>query len=74
MKKLKLSELKLGDSEVLTREELKKVLGGMGSGGAGEGGQAACCWINYPDDCSKCVDYINGMSCDQGQMLVTCVY
>ncbi len=34
MKKLKLSELNLSDAEVLTREELKKVLGGNGSGGA----------------------------------------
>jgi len=41
MKKLKLSELNLGGSEVLTREQLKKVLGGTGSGsddsGSGSG-------------------------------------
>lgn len=32
MKKLKLSELNLGSAEVLTREQLKKVLGDDGSG------------------------------------------
>lgn len=35
MKKLKLSELNLSEAAVLTREELKKVLGGDGSGGGG---------------------------------------
>lgn len=33
MRKLKLSELNLGSAEVLTREQLKKVLGGVASGG-----------------------------------------
>jgi len=37
MKKLKLKALELGASEVLTREQLKNVLGGDGSGG-GSGG------------------------------------
>ena len=32
MKKLKLQALKLGAKELLTREQLKKVLGGYGSG------------------------------------------
>jgi len=36
MKKLKLEELNLGNAEVLSREELKKVLGG--GSGAGSGG------------------------------------
>ncbi len=40
MKKLKLSKLNLGDAEVLTREQLKTVLGGMGSGGSGSGGNS----------------------------------
>ena len=43
MKKLKLEELNLGYAEVLSREELKKVLGGMGSGGSGGGSGAGCC-------------------------------
>jgi len=42
MKKLKLSELNLGNAEILTRGQLKKVLGGLGSGG-GEGD--ANCYI-----------------------------
>lgn len=40
MKKLKLEELNLGSVEVLSREELKKVLGGLGSGGGS--GDAGC--------------------------------
>ncbi len=36
MKKLKLSRLDLGDAEVLSREELKMVLGGAGSGGGSD--------------------------------------
>ena len=57
MKKLKLSELNLGNAEVLSREELKKVLGGMGSGGgSGDGRVWQCCWKDYPEDCSSCGD------------------
>lgn len=33
MKKIKLSELNLKNAEVLTREQLKKILGGLSSGG-----------------------------------------
>lgn len=40
MKKLKLNELTLSSAEVLTREQLRKVLGGDGSGG---GGGNDCC-------------------------------
>lgn len=37
MKKLKLSELNLSNTEVLTREQLKKILGGVSaSGGSGD--------------------------------------
>lgn len=43
MKKLKLKALELGAKEVLTRKQLKNVLGGAGSGsGSGSGGG------NYP--------------------------
>ena len=51
MKKLKLNVAELGATEILTREELKKVLGGTGSGsgsgigyvsGCGKLGQAHC--------------------------------
>ncbi|HLR36883.1 MAG TPA: hypothetical protein VK084_02465 [Chitinophagaceae bacterium] len=76
MKKLKLEKLNLGnDAEVLSREELKKVLGGMGSGGSG-GGSGYCgtwgtahCGGNYiPKKCGGprgnyvvyCADPITG--------------
>jgi len=39
---------------VLSREELKKVLGGHESEGSGEGRVWQCCWIDYPEDCSSC--------------------
>src|SRR5699024_7474979 len=44
-------ELNLGnDAEVLSREELKKVLGGMGSGGSGGGsGSGIYCSVSYRD-------------------------
>jgi len=35
MKKLKLTSLSLSNSEILSREQLKNVLGGDGSGGGG---------------------------------------
>jgi len=41
MKKLKLKALNLGASEVLTREQLKNIMGGDGSGG-GSGGPGSC--------------------------------
>jgi len=43
MKKLKLEELNLGNAEVLSREELKKVFGGMGSGAGGGSGNCGEC-------------------------------
>jgi len=48
MKKLKLRALELGASELLTREQLKNVMGGDGSGG-GSGG--SCQYFEY---CYKC--------------------
>jgi len=42
MKKLKLKALELGASELLTREQLKSVLGGDGSGGGSGGGGFGC--------------------------------
>ena len=43
MKKLKLRALELGATEILTREQLKKVLGGSGSGtGSGGSGGLGC--------------------------------
>lgn len=43
MKKLKLKALELGATELLTREQLKNVIGGSGSGsGAGGSGMSVC--------------------------------
>jgi len=46
MKKIKLEELNLGNAEVLSREELKKVWGGIGSESGGGGGSDVTCRIN----------------------------
>ena len=59
MKKLKLNELNLGNAEVLTREELKKVLGGMGSGSGGTNCTDSCetdsdCNGGSENSCNKC--------------------
>lgn len=61
-------ELNLGnDAEVLSRKELKEVLGGMGSGGSGGGSGNCnmCCWDDYGNDCSAC-------SCKDGSHLSSC--
>jgi hypothetical protein len=47
MKKLKLGKLNLSNAEVLTREQLKKVLGGDGSGGGS--GTSWYCWNEFTD-------------------------
>ncbi len=56
MKKLKLSRLDLGAAEVLSREELKMVLGGAGSGG----GSGSCE--------SGCADPGKQSTCDEGEI------
>lgn len=43
MKKFKFSKLNLDDANILSREELKHVLGGDGYGGGGYG-NGGCCW------------------------------
>ena len=59
MKKLKLNVAELGATEILTREELKKVLGGAGSGsGSGSGNE---CTSLSKDACS------NSVSCKDSQ-------
>ena len=49
-------ELNLGnDAEVLSRKELKKVLGGMGSGGSGGGsGSDVTCTVKCPSGDTSC--------------------
>lgn len=42
MKKLKLQALQLGAKEVLSRSQLKEILGGDGSGGSGGTGWSYC--------------------------------
>lgn len=68
MHKLKLSELNLSDAEVLTRDQLKKVLGGDGSGGGSMCNQ--CCYNDYPNDCSTCNE---NSYCPSGQFLRNCL-
>ena len=40
MKKLKLRAIELGAIEILTREQLKKILGGDGGSGSGGGSES----------------------------------
>lgn len=49
MKKLKLNLQHFEGAEVLTRSQLKKVLGGDDGGGSGDGGSVAC---KSDDDCN----------------------
>ncbi len=72
MKKLKLEELNLGNAGVLSREELKKVLGGMGSGGGS--GDVMCCDKNNPQDCGICMPFDMMGSCPSGQIMGPCIY
>jgi hypothetical protein len=52
MKKLKLKALELGAKELLTREQLKMVLGGdFGSGSGSGSGSGTTCNCNSSDDC-----------------------
>lgn len=70
MKKLKLQALDLGVSEILTREQLKNVMGGDGSGG-GRCSNDRFCSMYQPGDsgCAemqsgqcRCVRYSNGVA------------
>ena len=49
MKRLKLKELKVDNAEMLSREQLKKVLGGMGSDPGGGGSGSIICSYDYTD-------------------------
>lgn len=72
MKKLKLQALDLGVSEILTREQLKNVMGSDGSGGGGArcstdrlcsmygGWDGGCAQMSSTDQC-RCVKYVNGV-------------
>ena len=86
MKKLKLRAIELGATEILTREQLKKVLGGdfgsgNGSGGSGSGSSwPGCRPAGYPchtGDIQRCC---SGLACrpdpyDQVNLLsYTCQY
>jgi len=78
MKKLSLSKLNLNSSDILTREQLKGVLGGVEAppplpGGGGSGSSCyQCCWDNYPNDCSKCVIAGSDWTCVTGASLKSC--
>lgn len=66
MKKLKLKALELGAKELLTREQLKMVLGGDDGSGSGSGsGSGIKCDCNTSADCKDtakptCVNGCNG--------------
>lgn len=71
MKKLKLNQTNFAGAEVLGRAELKKVMGGMGSGADDCKGE--CDWDNpCPADKPTCDFYVEtGPKC-QGQTLTYC--
>ena len=69
MKKLKLDQQKFAGAEVLSRAQLRKVMGGEGSGNSPK--VAACCGKAVNDDCNftlacgfeskgKCQSYFTG--------------
>jgi len=69
MKKLKLDFQSL-NAEVLTRNQLKQILGGDDGSGGGAGGKYKCCPKGQPDSqfCSTCVTVPAGSHavCSQG--------
>jgi len=60
MKKLRLRALDLGAKEVLSREQLKHILGGDGSGGIGGSGSGC----TNPTECNGFTTCINGVCTD----------
>ena len=68
MKKLKLNLAESG-KEMLSREQMKKVLGGDYGSGGGE----KCCWNNDPSNCSTCTQGANSSwTCSAGSTLTKC--
>lgn|GEM_PF-1610530 len=59
MKKLKLKLQELSNAEVLTRQQLKKVLGGEGLVGTTVTAQKQCCTCTYNDGSQKDVTCLN---------------
>lgn len=61
MKKLRLKACELEGAEILSREQLKKVLGGDGSGtgtgGSGTGFDDTTTAGSYPINCGSCIVY-----------------
>ena len=70
MKTLKLKAFDLGADEILTRSQLKNVLGGDVKRAASARYQ--CCWINDPSNCSKCVDTRPNYTCAEDSLAVVC--
>lgn len=67
MKKLKLQALNFRAQEILTRDQLKTIVGG-------ETGSTKykCCWNNFPDSCSSCVEVSSNYTCVAGSSAVVC--
>lgn len=79
MKKLKLKALELSAEEMLTREQLKNVLGGSGDDGSGCSATTYCYKETYDSDTRKWVKTKNGevsctgtTTCTSGTSSVTC--
>ena len=76
MKKLKLTALNLGAKEILTRTQLKSILGGLdGSGGTGSGGcssspSSSCC-VDCKDG-GKTKDCGYGVICSTSGTQIKC--
>ncbi|RZK65842.1 MAG: hypothetical protein EOO85_27695 [Pedobacter sp.] len=81
MVRLKLNQTNFAGAEVLTREQLKKVLGGGGNESSGSGPKVMCCTERFgqgsfgmPSMCSDCITVHAGTSvgCAVGFELVGC--
>ncbi len=73
MKKLKLDAINFGNLEILTREQLRGLVGGSGSG-SGSGSTNNCYQCCNGAGCSQCVNFRAGTTpiCGQGATLKYC--
>lgn len=63
MKKISLENMK----NVLTRDEMKKIVGGLETSKCHK-----CCWDAYPNDCSACIPSSSNAICKSGASLKDC--
>lgn len=70
MKKLKLDLSSFSNIEVVSREQLKKIMGGDGSGGSGGPGNS--CFVScgtYPNMGASCIGYACSTTSSGGQTI-----